>query len=196
MLYRRIEERFDRMLAAGALDEVRALLQRELPKALPAMKAIGVREIAAFLQDEIPLEEAAARAKTETRRYAKRQVTWFRHQMRDWQRIAERERRRLRRRVDRAFAERRGKAGRGPSAAPAGRRDSPAPDAQPSWARNASCSSVSTPSASTGICRLRPRPSTARTISAAWSRSPSWSTKLLSILSLSNGKACSVESEE
>ena len=73
--------------SAGALDEVRALLQRELPMTLPVMKAIGVREIAAFLQDEIPLEEAAARAKTETRRYAKRQLTWFRNQMRDWQRI-------------------------------------------------------------------------------------------------------------
>ena len=50
VLYRRIEERFDQMLSAGAVDEVRALLQRELPTALPVMKAIGVREIAAFLQ--------------------------------------------------------------------------------------------------------------------------------------------------
>jgi tRNA dimethylallyltransferase len=87
VLYRRIEERFDQMLSAGAVEEVRALLRRELPTTLPVMKAIGVREIAAFLQDEIPLEEAAARAKTETRRYAKRQLTWFRNQMRDWQRI-------------------------------------------------------------------------------------------------------------
>ena len=67
---------------------MRALLERRPPTALPAMKAIGVREIAAFLRDEIPLEEAAATAKTETRRYAKRQITWFRNQMRDWQRIS------------------------------------------------------------------------------------------------------------
>ena len=87
MLHRRIEERFDRMVGAGALDEVRALVARGLASELPAMKAIGVREFAAVLRGEIPLEAAIARAKLETRRYAKRQSTWFRHQMRDWRRI-------------------------------------------------------------------------------------------------------------
>ena len=52
------------------------------------MKAIGVSEFAAFLRGEISLEAAVAKAKTETRRYAKRQTTWFRHQMRDWRRLA------------------------------------------------------------------------------------------------------------
>jgi tRNA dimethylallyltransferase len=87
-LYRRIDARFDRMVAQGALDEVRALLQRNLEPDLPVMKAIGVRELARFLRGEASLEEAVRRAKTETRRYAKRQSTWFRNQMPDWERIA------------------------------------------------------------------------------------------------------------
>ena len=86
-LYRRIEERFDRMIA-GALAEVEALLQQKLDPQLPVMKATGVRELAAVLRHEITPDEAVARAKTETRRYAKRQGTWLRHQMRDWTRIA------------------------------------------------------------------------------------------------------------
>lgn len=87
LLYARIGERFDRMVEAGALDEVRALSALGLDPALPAMKAIGVREFSAFLAGEITLPEAIERAKMETRRYAKRQVTWFRHQMADWTRI-------------------------------------------------------------------------------------------------------------
>ncbi len=87
-LYRRIEERFDRMIEAGALEEVRALLALELEPQLPVMKAIGVGKLAAVLRREIPLEEGLARAKAATRRYAKRQSTWFRHQMRDWQRVS------------------------------------------------------------------------------------------------------------
>jgi tRNA dimethylallyltransferase len=86
-LHRRIEERFDRMVGEGALDEVRALLARGLSPELPAMKAIGVREFSATLRGELPLDAAIAKAKTETRRYAKRQNTWFRHQTRDWRRI-------------------------------------------------------------------------------------------------------------
>jgi tRNA dimethylallyltransferase len=87
-LYRRIEERFDLMIEAGALEEVRAVLARKLQPQLPVMKAIGVGELAAVLRNEIPLEEGLARAKAATRRYAKRQWTWFRHQMRDWQRVS------------------------------------------------------------------------------------------------------------
>jgi tRNA dimethylallyltransferase len=88
VLCRRIEERFDRMIEAGALEEVRAVLARKLQPQLPVMKAIGVGELAAVLRNEVPLEEGLARAKTATRRYAKRQSTWFRHQMRDWQRVS------------------------------------------------------------------------------------------------------------
>jgi tRNA dimethylallyltransferase len=86
-LYARIEERFDRMAGTGAIEEVRALLARDLNKDLPAMKAIGVREFASFIRGELSLEAAVAKAKTESRRYAKRQSTWFRHQMKDWRRL-------------------------------------------------------------------------------------------------------------
>jgi tRNA dimethylallyltransferase len=86
-LYEEIEARFDRMLEDGAVDEVRALIARKLDPDLPAMKATGVRELATFLRGEISLETASARAKAETRRYAKRQTTWFRHQMHDWPRL-------------------------------------------------------------------------------------------------------------
>lgn len=87
-LYRRIEARFDAMAAGGAIEEVRALLQRGLDPALPAMKAIGVKEFAAFLRNEIRLETAVGQAKTATRRYAKRQMTWLRNQMPDWARVS------------------------------------------------------------------------------------------------------------
>jgi tRNA dimethylallyltransferase len=85
-LHARIEERFDRMVGEGAIKEVRALLARGLDPNLPAMKAIGVRAFAACLRREISLEAAIAQAKAETRRYAKRQSTWLRNQMRDWPR--------------------------------------------------------------------------------------------------------------
>lgn len=83
----RISQRFDAMIANGALDEVRALVELGLPPDLPASKAIGVRELAAVLRGESSLADAAAEAKLQTRRYAKRQLTWFRNQMRDWERI-------------------------------------------------------------------------------------------------------------
>jgi tRNA dimethylallyltransferase len=84
-LVRRIEARFAAMLAAGALDEVRALSQRQLDPLLPAMKAHGVPWLIRHLNGEIVLDEAAAGAIMDTRRYAKRQITWFRNQMRDWE---------------------------------------------------------------------------------------------------------------
>jgi tRNA dimethylallyltransferase len=83
-LVRRIDARFAAMLAAGALDEVRALAARQLDPLLPAMKAHGVPWLIRHLAGEISLEEAAAGAVMDTRRYAKRQVTWFRNQMKDW----------------------------------------------------------------------------------------------------------------
>jgi len=83
-LYRRIDARFDAMLAGGALEEVRALAGRSLDPALPAMKAHGVPWLIRYLKGEIDLEEAAQEAKRDTRRYTKRQATWFRHQLPDW----------------------------------------------------------------------------------------------------------------
>jgi len=83
-LTRRIERRFDLMLEAGAVEEVKALAARNLPDHLPAMKAHGVPWLCKYLRGAISLEEAAAGGKMDTRRYAKRQVTWFRNQMPDW----------------------------------------------------------------------------------------------------------------
>lgn len=80
-LRERIGRRFDGMVEAGALEEVRALLALDLDPALPAMKAIGVPELAAVLREEARLEDALRQAKTATQRYAKRQRTWFRHQL-------------------------------------------------------------------------------------------------------------------
>jgi tRNA dimethylallyltransferase len=86
-LYRRIEKRFDAMVEHGAIKEVRALLARNLDKDLPVLKAIGVREFTAVIRGEADVTAAIEKAKTESRRYAKRQTTWFRHQMRDWTRV-------------------------------------------------------------------------------------------------------------
>jgi tRNA dimethylallyltransferase len=83
-LYGRIDARFDAMLAAGALDEVRDLAARGLDPLLPAMKAHGVPWLIRHLAGEVTLAEAAAEARQDTRRYAKRQFTWFRHQMPGW----------------------------------------------------------------------------------------------------------------
>jgi tRNA dimethylallyltransferase len=83
-LVARIEARFAAMLEAGALDEVRALAARKLDPLLPAMKAHGVPWLIRHLHGEISLDEAAAGAIMDTRRYAKRQLTWFRNQMKDW----------------------------------------------------------------------------------------------------------------
>ena len=87
-LYRRIDARFDAMLAAGALEEVRALASRRLDAALPAMKAHGVPWLIRHLNGEIDLAAAAEAAKRDIRRYSKRQATWFRHQLPDWTWIA------------------------------------------------------------------------------------------------------------
>ena len=83
-LYRRIDGRFDAMLGSGALDEVRALASRGLDPALPAMKAHGVPWLIRHLSGEIDLVAAVEGAKRDTRRYSKRQGTWFRHQLPDW----------------------------------------------------------------------------------------------------------------
>lgn len=83
-----IDRRFDGMIASGALDEVRAILALDLDPALPARKAIGVPELAAFLSGEVTLDDAIAQVKLATRQYAKRQETWFRNQFGpDWERV-------------------------------------------------------------------------------------------------------------
>ncbi|MBS0245643.1 MAG: tRNA (adenosine(37)-N6)-dimethylallyltransferase MiaA [Proteobacteria bacterium] len=94
-LVSRIEARFAAMLAAGALDEVAALAARNLDPLLPAMKAHGVPWLIRHLRGEISLDEATAGSVMDTRRYAKRQHTWFRGQMKGWPLVP----------VDRAFDE-------------------------------------------------------------------------------------------
>jgi tRNA dimethylallyltransferase len=84
-VYAAIDARFDMMMTAGALDEVRGLLALGLDQGLPAMRAHGVRELGAYLAGNSSLDQAVAKAKTESRRYAKRQMTWLRRFMTDWQ---------------------------------------------------------------------------------------------------------------
>lgn len=86
-LYARCDARFAAMVEQGALEEVRALVARGLNPALPAMKAVGMRELAAHLAGETSLDDAIDAARQETRRYAKRQMTWLRNQTPDWPRV-------------------------------------------------------------------------------------------------------------
>ena len=85
-LYARCDARVEAMIDAGVLEEVRALLGRGLDPVLPAMKAVGLRELARHVRGELSLGDAVALAQQETRRYAKRQLTWFRNQTPDWPR--------------------------------------------------------------------------------------------------------------
>jgi tRNA dimethylallyltransferase len=80
-LYARIDARFETMLANGALEEVAALAARQLDPLLPAMKAHGVPALIRHLRGEITHEEASKIGRADTRHYAKRQFTWFRHQL-------------------------------------------------------------------------------------------------------------------
>lgn len=84
-LYAAIDARFDRMIEAGAVAEVEALMALGLDPGLPAMRALGVRELSAYLAGRMTREEAAIKAKTESRRYAKRQMTWLKRFMTDWE---------------------------------------------------------------------------------------------------------------
>ena len=87
-LYQRIDQRFAAMVEAGALDEAEAIAARGLDPELPAMKAVGLPPLLAHLTGEITLGEALEIGARDTRRYAKRQYTWFRNQTPDWFRIA------------------------------------------------------------------------------------------------------------
>ena len=85
----RIASRFQTMMKEGAIDEVKSLLSLNLSSDLPAMRAIGVREIAEVLAGRSEVEKATELATIATRQYAKRQMTWFRNQLGDdWQRLA------------------------------------------------------------------------------------------------------------
>ena len=80
-LHAACDARFFAMIEAGGLAEAAALLARNLSPELPAMKAVGLPELFRYLRGEINLEATIAAAQQATRRYAKRQMTWFRHQL-------------------------------------------------------------------------------------------------------------------
>ncbi|HMO29262.1 tRNA (adenosine(37)-N6)-dimethylallyltransferase MiaA [Enterovirga sp.] len=88
VLRARIDRRFEQMIEAGALEEVRALAERGLARDLPIMRAHGVPGLLAHLRGEATLAEAIERGQADTRAYAKRQITWFRHQMEGWEIVA------------------------------------------------------------------------------------------------------------
>lgn len=88
VIYERCDARFLAMVEGGALEEVRAVAARKLDPQLPALKAVGYRELEAHLAGELSLEDAITRGQQETRRYAKRQLTWLRGQTPAWERIA------------------------------------------------------------------------------------------------------------
>lgn len=86
-LHARIAARFAAMIDNGAIDEVRALLARGLDPTLPAMKAVGVEALKAYLAGKLDRVAAIAAGQAATRQYAKRQMTWFRHQMQGWRAV-------------------------------------------------------------------------------------------------------------
>jgi len=88
VLRARIARRFETMFTGGAVEEVEAVMAMDLDPALPAMKAIGVREIADVIAGRMDEAEAIERAVIATRQYAKRQRTWMRNRMSDWTWIA------------------------------------------------------------------------------------------------------------
>jgi tRNA dimethylallyltransferase len=87
LLYARCDQRFAAMADSGAVEEAEALAARALDPDLPVMKAVGLRELLAWRRGEIGREQAIALGQQETRRYAKRQLTWFRNQTPDWPRV-------------------------------------------------------------------------------------------------------------
>ena len=87
-LYARIDQRFTAMMDAGALDEVAALAARKLDPILPAMKAHGVPAMIRYLAGDITRDQAVGTGQTDTRHYAKRQFTWFRHQLPEFEWVA------------------------------------------------------------------------------------------------------------
>ena len=87
-LHLRCDARLELMMDQGAVEEAAALTARGLEDRLPAMKAVGLRELAAYARGEISRAQALSVAQAATRQYAKRQTTWFRNQTPDWPRVA------------------------------------------------------------------------------------------------------------
>lgn len=86
-IYKRINDRVDAMMKAGALDEAKALWARRLDRELPAMNAHGMPGFCDYFDGKVTLEDAVERCKRDTRRYAKRQMTWISHQFTRWPRV-------------------------------------------------------------------------------------------------------------
>jgi len=89
LLHARCDARLELMMEQGAVEEAAALIARGLEDRLPAMKAVGLRELAAYARGETSRAEALSAAQAATRQYAKRQTTWFRNQTLDWPRIVD-----------------------------------------------------------------------------------------------------------
>ena len=89
LLKERISRRFDAMMAAGALGEARKVLETGADRSLPGMRPIGASALFACLENRLDQDAAVELAKSESRKYARRQVTWFRNQMREWAWIEE-----------------------------------------------------------------------------------------------------------
>ena len=83
-IYQRIDQRFDKMLAKGVVEEVRQFMEISIRPDSPLLRAVGLPELMAFLKGELSQEEAVARAKQSSRNYAKRQYTWIRNQADDY----------------------------------------------------------------------------------------------------------------
>lgn len=94
-LYPRINARFEQMVREGALEEARILADMDLPADHPAMKALGIPPLLGFLRGERELESAIAEGQKQTRHYAKRQMTWIRHQFAHWRHLDEQEMKRF-----------------------------------------------------------------------------------------------------
>jgi tRNA dimethylallyltransferase len=84
-LHARADERFVRMVKEGGIEEVKALLAQGIEPKMPVMKAIGVKQMGAYISGKTPLEEAIKTSQAATRQYIKRQLTWWRHQMPGWE---------------------------------------------------------------------------------------------------------------
>ena len=80
ILYERINMRFDEMLRSGGLKEAKSVFEKRFDASLPIMKAIGLRQLSQYFEAEVTLDESVEAAKRESRRFAKRQMTWFRNQ--------------------------------------------------------------------------------------------------------------------
>jgi tRNA dimethylallyltransferase len=87
-LHSRINSNFENMVLQGAIEEVERLVSRRLDSHQPIMKALGVRELAAYLGNELTLNEAILLGQANSRKFARRQMTWFRNQMAGWQFIS------------------------------------------------------------------------------------------------------------